>query len=75
MSKGPAREGCGRWGTQVTGRKGDRTRKRQMGRVSPAAVDNADQLLFVTVIPYCQLHLAQRPNRHLRTVERHDNSL
>lgn len=36
-----------------------------MGGASPAAVDNADQLLFVTVVPHCQLHLAQGPNRSL----------
>lgn len=45
--------------------------ERMGGRVSPAAVDDADQLLFITVVPHRQLHLAQRPNRSLRgAVER-----
>jgi hypothetical protein len=40
-------------------------------RVSPAAVNNADQLSFFTVVPYCQFHLAQRANGSLKgTVER-----
>lgn len=37
-----------------------------MGGVSPAAMDDADKLLFVTVVPHCQLHLAQGPHRSLR---------
>lgn len=40
-------------------------------RVSPATVNDADQLPFFTVIPHSQFHLAQRPSRSLKgTVER-----
>lgn len=40
-------------------------------RVSPATVNDADQLTFFAVIPYSQFHLAQRPSGSLKgTVER-----
>lgn len=47
-----------------------------VGRVSPAAMNNTDQLLFVTVVPHCQLHLAQGPNQSLGgTVGNRDNRI